>query len=392
MVALTILSGKRRLCVNKEWELDAEEDLDPDESITDDIVLKLIQETSSDFYETALELIRDGNLKLTDPERILDLPIPNDEWTLGGRLESEYSLGVEGIKEKILDVASNSLLENYRLAAIDLMEDFFSEIDPEFIAKIYRNETVFENANKLASLAVDNPHIAFKNIYLEVIHYDLDSNSSSTYSIESSLKALMKVQSIKEVETAVKMLIERDEFSILADSIKELALLDAQIDWYVICRWCIENEKEIGNVLLIAALKSIDVICSFEKYLSQDNMFIFSIAKRCMYYLYRNEEILTEIESIISEQLNQDFNEFDTHQIWGLLYLIDGILEFRDKDTGLSLLEKYYEMANGTFPKRAAWDRLTNLGREIYHEDFSGGELNRPYGWLKIDQPPFGIA
>ena len=83
--------------------------------------------------------------------------------------------------------------------------------------------------------------------------------------------------------------------------------------------------------------------------------------------------------------------------MWASLDAIDGIIEFGTVDEAIELLKDYYEVVDrlfegGSFPLRAAWERLRILGVSIPHPIYDPTDDSTPYPWPSGDGPFYGIV
>lgn len=389
-MAFELLSGMYNMSIKETWEsVENYDNREKDPLLTEELVVKLLNDPDPDVIEVVLNAIEDEAIELPSGIEINNITIPEDDEVRCSKVSLlGKKLNNVNIND-IIDFAINDPSEFVRKEAVYVLKNSDLSIDNKTLETLYYGETIHEVKEEIGELVIDKGGVSFGEIYFQILDSQIDSSFSS-YTSEKSFKKILDTKDKELINKAIQLCKDYNKIDIITKNIDSL-LGSADIEQTIsIANLCLNNNIAIDKALLVAGsidqipIERIKKFNNHESYITRVNSYRAEENRlKDRNGLKKIYDLLVSIKPLIKK------NNFDAQ--WGTLSAIDGIFEFGSKDESIKLLKEFYRLAtkekDSSFPIRAAWERLKILGVNIAHKVYSKSEPTIPSPWPDRNGP-----
>jgi hypothetical protein len=391
MIAFMLLAGLHRIKVGDDWKPEEDEPGDPDPLFGPEIVKRMLNDPNDMVFEEVVEAIGDGKIPQPPDVDILNMERPPSEDAREAMVKVLAKKDTDESHERLLELALSDPAKFVRSEALDALEEGARPVAAASLRRLYEAETVSGVKGDVESLILEKGDATLGDIYLKILQRNVDS----IYSGEKAFEQLAKSNDLELIREGIRVCSRFEKMRIAASqlsAILEKGLLEEAGE---VIKWCLDNEEEEALALLAAGKLEGVPLERIERYCKSSSPILRADAFRAMANRRRDGEYVKALRELY-EELKPAVLEKDNDACWASLEAIDGIIEFEEAAEAIELLKEYYEtleqvIEGGSFPTRAAWERLRVLGVLLPHDVYDPNDCERPYPWPSDEGPFYGI-
>lgn len=391
MTAFMLLAGLHSIKVNDDWKPEEAEAGAPDPLFGPEIVEQMLNDPDDMVFDEIVEAIGDGKVPGPPGVDILSIQRPPSEDAREAMVKALAQKDTDDSHERLLDLAMNDPAELVRSEALDALEDDSRPVPSSFLRRLFESETMSGAKMNVESLVLAKGDSALADIYLEVLERNIDLR----YSGEKAFEKLVESADVESIKEGIAICSRFGKMEIPASQLAQVlgAGLVAEAEGIVV--WCLDNEEEESLALLAAGKLGAIPLERIAHYYKHDNPILRAVSFRATENRLHDGKGLQALRDLY-EELKPAVRAKDNDACWASLEAIDGVIEFENAADAIKLLKEYYETVDeviegGSFPLRAAWERLRVLGVLIPHDVYDPEDCETPYPWPSGDGPFYGI-
>jgi len=291
-----------------------------------------------------------------------------------------------------MSIALHDPGEEVRTAALEALEEHHRAVPAVFLRELHRSETVSDVRDAVESLIVEKGDLTLSDVFLRLVLRQEDWS----YTAEKAIERLVECRDVDHIARAFAHCIKRDHLEAFASKAYELTALGLTEQAERVVDWCLQHRKEESRAILAVGKLPAIPLARIAEYEEHSNPILRADAIRASEYRKRSGLAVERLRMIYRE-LQQAVKRTDDDAMWGSLEAIDGIIEFGQREEAIGLLREYYDTVDrlipgGSFPLRAAWDRLKVLGVVLDHPMYKKDNDVEAYPWPDPSGPFYGIG
>lgn len=391
--AFSLLSGTYNMFITDKWTVEESyENRDPDPLLTEKVIKEILNDFDEDVFEEIMDCINDGHLKVPKNFNIDKIKRPISEEVreatvihIGNKKANKKNL------KRILSYAKFDPSEFVREEAVSVLMEYKMAIKDKDLIELYEYETLHDVKEKISSLIIEKGGDKIDKIYIDI----LEKRLNSRWDGESQVRKIFSFNNESLIRSCVDICIQNLRHDLLILYIPTILEYELDNEAFLIVDFCLKNGISMERTVLACGLVKTISLDRFQSFENHENLNLRINVWRALENRLGNGEYLSkaiEFYKTILPKLDETDNEFH----WPILYITDMVLEFGDRSEAISMLKDYYYASTkekeGSFPIRAAWERLKILGESIPHRKFSTDKISRrPYDWPTINGPYFKL-
>ena len=293
--------------------------------------------------------------------------------------------------QRLIEFASSDTNQHTRSYAYQALMDSDLPIDSETLRKMSTNEDETENYEDLYKLILTKADAVLTDVVVQAALWALSDDEQSI--LTRALKLLFEWKQTEEAKHVVGVCLQAGKAEWLADNLKHMINIGLCEEAGMVIDRLLSLEQNVTDAILASGLLDAIPLERIEEYSRADDPTISMAALRAI--AKRKGHTMESINKKYYELLkNVEAREWQS--IWAILSAIDATLEFGDREDAIRRLEQLYDELDkdteGSFPLRAAWERLRLLKRLRNHPIYSDSEPSIPYGWPDEQGPYLGFS
>jgi hypothetical protein len=389
-MAFEILSGKH-FEVEEDFSVGREKTGRPDPALTPEIITSLLEDDDEFVFETVLDAISDGEIPKPPGLDLANLNRPPTDEVREALVKEWAREDTDESFEKIRVAALNDGSDFVRREAIDALKDSDRPLSDKFLRELFENETADWPRRSLDSLIEEKGGASLADIYVRILGREIDSY----FSARDLFGKIVDSGDLAAVRDALAMCEQENSYKCVAGKIGRLVQMGLTGESEKPVEWCLKEGEEESFALLAAGLISTVPLDVISEYFHHEDPNLRAAAMRAWEKRLEDGSGLDKLK-LLYEELKPGVLERDNHAMWASLEAIDGIIEFEGPEPAVPLLREYYGVVEkliegGSFPLRAAWERLRILGSPVSHPVYDTTDEAAPYPWPSVEGPYYGI-
>lgn len=392
MVAFMLLAGLHNVEVDDDWTPEEGEPTDPAGSFGPEIVERMLHDPDEIVFEGVVEMIGDGEIDCPAGIDITQIQRPASEEAREAVVKTLAKQDTEEAHQRLVKMALEDPGEFVRSEAIEALEESERPLAASYLRRLWEAETISRVKSDLDSLILEKGGDDIPEIYLDILQRNLDSS----YRSEKAFQKLAKSGDTEFIRRGLDLCSTAGKVEVSASGLSGVMAADLVEEAGTVVQWCLEHGKEEALAILAAGQLAVIPLQMIDRYRDHDSPILRADSFRAMEKRLRDGAGLRELRELYGT-LKAGVLEQDNDSMWASLEAIDGIIEFGAVDEAIELLKGYYEVVDrliegGSFPLRAAWERLRVLGVSIPHPVYDPSDQLTPYPWPTEGGPFYGIG
>lgn len=395
LMAFTLLAGVHTIEVGDDWmpkERDSTEPATPAACFNPEIVEEMLNDPDELVFDAVVDMIREGRVVCPIGVDITLIQRPSSDKARKVEVKSLVKEGTDAAHDKLMQIALDDPGEFVRSEAIEALEENVRPLPAVYLRQLWEAETVSRVKKDLDSLILEKGDASIPDVYVDILERNLDSS----YTSEKAFLQLARSGDTELIKQGLNVCLMAERNEIAASGLSELVEVRLLEEASAIVHWCFEHGKEERNAILAVGQIPTIPIGTLGRYHDHKNPILRADSLRAQEQRLRDGSGLCALRELY-QVLKLDVLEKDSNALWASIEAIDGIIEFGDSAEAVELLKEYYSTVDalfkdGSFPLRAAWERLRILGVNIPHPVYDPADALYPYPWPSVDGPYYGIG
>jgi len=392
MVAFELLAGLHNVEVDDDWTPKRGESTDPALCFGPEMVQRMLNDPDEMVFEGVVEMISDGKIDCPPGIDITQIQRPAIEEVREAVVKTLAKQDTEESHQRLMKMALEDPGEFVRSEAIEALEKSERPLPGSYLRQLWEAETISRVKSDLDSLILEKGCDDMPDVYLDI----LERNMDSSYSSEKAFQKLAGSGDAEFIRRGLDVCSAAGKNEIPVSGVRKVIEANLVEEAATVVRWCLEHGKEEALAILTSGRLPAIPLQMIYHYRDHGNPILRADCLRAMENRLGDGAGLRELRELY-ETLKPGVLEKNNDSMWASLEVIDGIIEFGTVDEAIKLLKDYYEVVDrltegGSFPLRAAWERLRVLGVSIPHPVYDPTDHSTPYPWPSEGGPFYGIS